>query len=91
MFRNPSYYYVRQRISLQNPDYMDLYCQNQVQDHPQLQVYRNIYLRNGLEPEKNILLKKTGQLAGIIGMTVAGCAMEGFVNPLILTGLLKYF
>ena len=54
-------------------------------------VYRNIYLRNGLEPEKNILLKKTGQLAGIIGMTVAGCAMEGFVNPLILTGLLKYF
>ena len=54
-------------------------------------VYRNIYLRSALEPEKNFFIKKMGQLAGIIGMTVAGCAMEGFVNPLILTGLLKIF
>ena len=54
-------------------------------------VYGRIYLRNSLEPEKNIFIKKAGQLAGIIGMTIAGCALEGFVNPLILTGLLKIF
>ena len=54
-------------------------------------VYGSIYLRGSLEPEKNIFIKKMGQLAGIIGMTIAGCAMEGFINPLILTGLLKIF
>lgn len=54
-------------------------------------VYGNIYLRGGLEPEKNVFFKKMGQLAGIIGMTVAGCAMEGFINPLILAGVLKMF
>ena len=54
-------------------------------------VYGSIYLRGALEPEKNVFIKKIMQLAGIIGMIIAGCVMEGFVNPFILTGLLKIF
>lgn len=54
-------------------------------------VYRSIYHRHGTEPEKNILIKKTGQLAAIIGMTVAGCVLEGYVNPEVFMSLLKIF
>ena len=54
-------------------------------------VYGSIYHRIGLETEKNVLIKKTGQLAAIIGMTVAGCALEGYVNPEVFLSLLKIF
>lgn len=53
--------------------------------------YGSIYHRIGTETEKNILIKKTGQLAAIIGMTVAGCALEGYVNPGVFLNLLKIF
>ena len=54
-------------------------------------VYGSIYHRTGIEMEKNILVKKTGQLAAIIGMTIAGCALEGYVNPEVFLSLLKIF
>lgn len=54
-------------------------------------VYGSIYHRLGTETEKNILLKKMGQLAAVIGMTVAGCALEGYVNPEVFLNLLKIF
>lgn len=54
-------------------------------------VYANIYHRTGMEAEKNILVKKMGQLAAIIGMTVAGCALEGYVNPEVFLSLLRIF
>jgi len=54
-------------------------------------VYGSIYHRIGTETEKNVLIKKTGQLAAIIGMTVAGCALEGYVNPEVVLSLLKIF
>lgn len=54
-------------------------------------VYSSIYLRGGAEAEKNTFMKKMGQLAMIVGMTVAGCALEGFVNPGVWIGLLKIF
>lgn len=54
-------------------------------------VYRSIYHRHGVEPEKNLLLKKAGQLAAVIGTTVAGCALEGYVNPAVFMSLLKIF
>ena len=54
-------------------------------------VYGSIYHRIGTETEKNILLKKAGQLAAVVGMTVAGCALEGYVNPAVFLSLLKIF
>ncbi|MCM1217147.1 MAG: BMP family protein [Lachnospiraceae bacterium] len=54
-------------------------------------VYGSIYHRTGVEPEKNIPIKKMGQLAAVIGMTVAGCALEGYVNPAVFLSLLKIF
>ena len=54
-------------------------------------VYGSIYRRHEMEPEKNILIKKMGQLAVVIGMTVAGCALEGYVNPAVFLSLLKIF
>lgn len=54
-------------------------------------VYGSIYRRTGLETEKNILMKKMGRLAAVVGMTVAGCALEGYVNPEVFLGLLKIF
>ena len=54
-------------------------------------VYGSIYHRIGTETEKNILIKKMGQLAAVIGMTVAGCALEGYVNPAVFLSLLKIF
>ncbi|MCI9321476.1 MAG: stage II sporulation protein M [Lachnospiraceae bacterium] len=54
-------------------------------------VYGSIYRRIGGETEKNIWMKKMGQLAAVIGMTVAGCALEGYVNPEIFMSLLKIF
>lgn len=54
-------------------------------------VYGSIYHRIGTDTEKNILIKKTGQLAAVIGMTVAGCALEGYVNPAVFLSLLKIF
>jgi stage II sporulation protein M len=54
-------------------------------------VYGSIYRRIGGEMEKNIWMKKMGQLAAVIGMTVAGCALEGYVNPEIFMSLLKIF
>lgn len=41
--------------------------------------------------EKSALLKKAGQLAAVIGMTVAGCTLEGYVNPAVFLNLLKIF
>ena len=54
-------------------------------------VYGSIYHRIGTETEKNVLIKKLGQLAAIVGMTVAGCALEGYVNPEVFLSLLKIF
>lgn len=57
-------------------------------------IYRGIYQRgNGTEAldGKGLLMKKMGQLAVILGVTTAGCALEGYVNPGILLGLLKIF
>ncbi len=54
-------------------------------------VYGCIYHRYGTETEKNILLKKAGRLAAVVGMTVAGCALEGYVNPAVFLSLLKIF
>lgn len=54
-------------------------------------IYGSIYHRYGAEMEKNTLLKKMGQLAAVIGMTVAGCALEGYVNPEVFLNLLKIF
>ena len=54
-------------------------------------VYGSIYHRVQMEPEKNLLLKNMGQLAVITGMTVAGCALEGYVNPAVFMSLLKIF
>lgn len=54
-------------------------------------VYGSIYHRIGTETERNILIKKIGQLAAVIGMTVAGCALEGYVNPEVFLNLLKIF
>jgi len=56
--------------------------------------YRSIYHRGGLGEEterKGQLFKKLGQLAAILGVTAAGCVLEGYVNPRILTGFLKIF
>lgn len=54
-------------------------------------VYGSIYHRISMETEKNVLVKKMGQLAAIIGMTVAGCALEGYVNPQVFLSLLRIF
>lgn len=54
-------------------------------------VYGSIYHRIGTETEKNVLIKKMGQLAAVIGMTVVGCALEGYVNPEVFLNLLKIF
>lgn len=53
-------------------------------------VYGSIYHRTCLE-EKNFLMKKAGRLAAITGMIVAGCALEGYVNPAVFLSLLKIF
>lgn len=54
-------------------------------------VYRSIYLRDRAEAENTFLAKKMGQLAGILFLILAGCALEGFFHPVLLIKLLKVF
>lgn len=57
------------------------------------QLYRGIYLRGmGAETgEKGFVWKKLGQLAVVLGLTAAGCALEGYINSGLLLGFLKIF
>lgn len=57
-------------------------------------LYRGIYVRGGGEldmGDRKFLLKKAGQLLGILVAVSAGCLLEGYVNPYLLLGFLKIF
>ncbi len=56
-------------------------------------LYKSIYSRGaGFDAgEKGFVLKKMGQLAAIVGLVAAGCVLEGYVNPGLLTGFLGVF
>lgn len=57
------------------------------------QLYRGIYLRGmGTDAgEKGFVWKKLGQLAVVLGLTAAGCLLEGYINARLLLGFLKIF
>lgn len=56
-------------------------------------LFRGIYGRGGgpgIE-DRRLLIKKAGQLAGILLAVAAGCLLEGYVNPHLFLGFLKIF
>ncbi len=56
------------------------------------ELFRGIYVRGEFNAQdKGFLLKKAGKLLLILGVTTAGCLMEGYLNPYLLLGFLKIF
>ena len=57
-------------------------------------VFRGIYNRSGGGYEvinKGFLFHQAGQLVAIIAAMIAGCLIEGYINPYLLKGFLKIF
>ena len=57
-------------------------------------VFRGIYHRNsgGYEAlDKGFMIQKAGQLVAIILAMIAGCLLEGYMNPHLLKGFLRIF
>lgn len=56
------------------------------------QICRGIYFEKGIRlRNKQTLLVKLLQLLGIITITIIGCTLESYVNPIIFKNLLKIF
>lgn len=56
------------------------------------QICRLIYFEKGIRlRSRQVVLVKLLQLVAIIAVIIAGCALESYVNPLILIKLLKKF
>lgn len=56
------------------------------------ELFRGIYTRGEFSAaDKGFLLKKAGWLLGILAVVLAGCLLEGYVNPYLLLGFLKIF
>lgn len=57
-------------------------------------LYRGIYSRSGegfAAADKSFILKKSGQLIAVLGVTAVGCLLEAYVNPSLLAGYLRIF
>lgn len=57
-------------------------------------VFRGIYNRSGGGYEamdRGFLFHKAGQFVAIIAAMIAGCLIEGYINPYLLKGFLKIF
>lgn len=56
------------------------------------ELFRGIYMRREFNAgDRRLLLKKAGRLAGILLVVLAGCLLEGYVNPYLLLGFLRIF
>lgn len=51
-------------------------------------LFRGIRIQEG---DRNTVLRKAGQLAGVCLVVTAGCLLEGYLNPYLLLGYLKIF
>lgn len=57
-------------------------------------MFRGIYIRTGGDfriGDRGYLLRKAGWLAAIAFAVTVGCLLEGYVNPYLLLGFLKFF
>lgn len=56
------------------------------------EIFRGIYVRGEYSAaDRGFLVKKAGRLLVLIAVLVAGCIMEAYMNPYLLTGFLKIF
>lgn len=55
-------------------------------------LFRGIYVRREFDvSDRGFLMKKAGRLVVILAAMTVGCLLEGYMNPYLLLGFLKFF